>query len=99
MIRSGGENVYAVEVEDVLIRHTAIRDVAVIGIPDPKYIEAVCAIIVLHQDEVVSEKEILAFIDDKIARYKKPKQILIVDELPRTPSGKIQKFKLREQFT
>lgn len=99
MIRSGGENVYAVEVEDVLIRHTAIRDVAVIGIPDPKYIEAVCAIIVLHQDEVVSEKEILAFIDDKIARYKKPKQIVIVDELPRTPSGKIQKFKLREQFT
>ncbi|WP_285400141.1 long-chain fatty acid--CoA ligase [Lysinibacillus sp. fls2-241-R2A-57] len=99
MIRSGGENIYAVEVEDVLIRHTAIHDVAVIGIPDPKYIEVVCAIIVLKQGEVISEKEILAFIDGKIAGYKKPKQIIFVDELPRTPSGKIQKFILREQFS
>jgi fatty-acyl-CoA synthase len=99
MIRSGGENIYAVEVEDVLIRHSAIRDVAVIGIPDPKYIEAVCAIIVLKEGEIVTENEILEFIAEKIARYKKPKQIIFVDELPRTPSGKVQKFKLREQFS
>lgn len=98
MIRSGGENIYAVEVEDVIIRHPAIRDVAVIGIPDPRYIEAVCAVIVLNQGAEVTDKEILTFIEDKIANYKKPKKFIIVDELPRTPSGKIQKFKLREQY-
>lgn len=99
MIRSGGENIYAVEVEDVLIRHPAIRDVAVIGIPDPKYIEAVCAVIVLKPGEYVTEQEILEFVTEKIARYKKPREIVFVEELPRTPSGKIQKYKLREQFS
>lgn len=99
MIRSGGENIYAVEVEDALIRHPAIRDVAVIGIPDPKYIEAVCAVIVLKSGENATEQEILEYVTDKIARYKKPREIVFVEDLPRTPSGKIQKYKLREQFS
>lgn len=98
MIRSGGENIYAVEVEDVLIRHPGIRDVAVIGVPDAKYIETVCAIIVPSEKIAISEYDILDFIENKIANYKKPKKIIFVDELPRTPSGKIQKYKLRAQY-
>jgi fatty-acyl-CoA synthase len=98
MIRSGGENIYATEVEDALIRHPAIRDVAVIGIPDQKFIEAVCAVVVIKPGESVTKEELSIFLKDKIASYKKPKEIVFVDELPRTPSGKIQKFRLREQF-
>lgn len=99
MIRSGGENIYPVEVEDVFIRHPAIRDVAIIGIPDPKFIESVCAVIVLNEGMTITKQEIEAFISDKLARYKKPKEMVFVDELPRTPSGKIQKYRLREQFS
>ena len=99
MIRSGGENIYPVEVEDVLIRHPAIRDVAIIGIPDPKFIESVCAVIVLTAGMTITKQEIEEFISEKLARYKKPREIFFVDELPRTPSGKIQKYRLREQFS
>lgn len=98
MIRSGGENIYAVEVEDVLIRHPGIRDVAVIGVPDPKFIEVVCAVIVPNEKTELSENEILSFIENKIANYKKPKKLVFVDELPRTASGKIQKFRLRADY-
>ncbi|EMR04945.1 Long-chain-fatty-acid--CoA ligase [Bhargavaea cecembensis DSE10] len=98
MIRSGGENIYPVEVEDVLIRHDAVQDVAVIGIPDPKYIETVCAVIVTKPGRSVTEKELLEFIEGKLARYKKPRSFVFLDELPRTASGKVQKFRLREEY-
>lgn len=98
MIRSGGENIYPVELEDVLIRHESIQDVAVIGIPDPKYIESVCAIIVSKPGTVIEENDIHNFIKGKLASYKKPRKIVFVEELPRTPSGKVQKFKLRNQY-
>src|SRR5699024_11712010 len=88
MIRSGGENIYPVEVEDVLIRYDGIQDVAVVGIPDPKYIESVCAIIVPKSDIALTEAEILDFIKGKLASYKKPRKIVFMDELPRTASGK-----------
>ncbi|MBP2259023.1 class I adenylate-forming enzyme family protein [Virgibacillus alimentarius] len=98
MIRSGGENIYPVEVEDVLIRYDGIQDVAVVGIPDPKYIESVCAIIVPKSDIALTEAEILDFIKGKLASYKKPRKIVFMDELPRTASGKVQKFRLRELY-
>jgi fatty-acyl-CoA synthase len=98
MIRSGGENIYPVEVEDVLIRHDAVQDVAVIGIPDPKYIETVCAVIVTKPGRSVTEKELLEFIEGKLARYKKPRSFVFLDELPRTASGKVQKFRLRNEY-
>ncbi|SDE76370.1 Acyl-CoA synthetase (AMP-forming)/AMP-acid ligase II [Bhargavaea beijingensis] len=98
MIRSGGENIYPVEVEDVLIRHDAVQDVAVIGIPDPKFIETVCAVIVKKPGRSVSEKELLEFAGGKLARYKKPRSFVFLDELPRTASGKVQKFRLRDQY-
>lgn len=98
MIRSGGENIYPVEVEDVLIRHNAIQDVAVIGVPDPKYLESVCAVIVCKSGMTTNEEEILDFIKDKLASYKKPRKIVFVEELPRTASGKVQKFRLKGQY-
>jgi fatty-acyl-CoA synthase len=98
MIRSGGENIYPVEIEDVLIRHPAVKDVAVIGIPDPKYIETVCAVIVPKQGMVVTEEEIVEYTTQRLASYKKPRKVVFVNELPRTPSGKIQKFVLREAY-
>lgn len=98
MIRSGGENIYPVEVENILIRHHAIQDVAVIGIPDPKYIESVCAVIVPKFDMSLTKEDIIDFIQDKLASYKKPKKIVFVDELPRTASGKVQKFRLKNQY-
>lgn len=98
MIRSGGENIYPVEVEDVLIRHDAVQDVAVVGVPDPKYIESVCAVIVLKPGKTLDEEEIFHFISDKLARYKRPRKIVFIDELPRTASGKVQKFRLRNQY-
>lgn len=98
MIRSGGENIYPVEVEDVMIRHPAVQDVAVIGIPDPTYLESVCAVIVKKTDMTITEDDIVDFIKDKLASYKRPRKVIFVDELPRTASGKVQKFRLKETY-
>lgn len=98
MIRSGGENIYATEIEDVLYRHEAVKDVAIIGIPDAKYIETVCAVIVKKDGYEVTEDEIVNYCQKYLASYKKPRKIVFVNELPRTPSGKVQKFILRETY-
>lgn len=99
MIRSGGENIYPVEVEDVLIRHEAIQDVAIVGVPDPKFLETVCAVIVLKPGTTLTIEDLEAFLEGKLARYKKPRQFEFVEELPRTSSGKVQKFRLRDQYS
>jgi acyl-CoA synthetase (AMP-forming)/AMP-acid ligase II len=98
MIISGGENVYPAEVESALYGHAAIADVAVIGVPDERWGEAVKAIIVLQPDMQASEAEILTYARECIAGYKLPKSIDFVDALPRTPSGKIRKRELRERY-
>lgn len=98
MIRSGGENIYPAEVEDVLIRHPAIQEVAVIGLPDPTYIETVCAIIVLQPSAHLSREEVIAYCREHLAGFKKPRQVAFVSELPRTASGKVLKHLLREQW-
>ncbi|WP_066172612.1 acyl-CoA synthetase [Bacillus marinisedimentorum] len=99
MIRSGGENIYAAEIEDVLYRMDGIKEVSIIGIPDPKYIEAVCAIIVKKDDYDLTEEDIISYCQSRLAGYKKPKKVIFVDELPRTPSGKVKKFMLRKQHS
>jgi acyl-CoA synthetase (AMP-forming)/AMP-acid ligase II len=96
MIISGSENVYPAEVESALYGHPAIADVAVIGVPDERWGEAIKAIIVLKPGRQATEAEILAYARDRIAGYKLPKSIDFVDALPRTPSGKILKRELRE---
>ena len=98
MIRSGGENIYAAEIEDILYRHEAVHTASVIAIPDPKYLEAVCAVIVLKEEKKATEKELITFCQPYLAKYKVPKKIVFADEIPRTPSGKVKKFELREMY-
>ena len=98
VIITGGENVSSIEVEDVVFSHPAVAEVAVIGVPDDKWGEMVTAIVVVAEGEQVTEEEIIAHCRGKIAGYKIPKRIEFRDELARTATGKIQKFKLRESF-
>ena len=98
MIISGGENVYPREVEDVLLRHPAVREVAVIGVPDPQWGEAMKAVVALTPGQSVSGEELIAFCKDNIASYKKPKSVDFVDELPKNNYGKILKRELRARY-
>ena len=98
MVVTGGENVYPAEVEKVLGGHPSIREVAVIGIPDEKYGEALLAIAALKPDGRLSQEELLEFCREKIAGYKIPRQLKIVEALPRNASGKILKTALREPY-
>ncbi len=97
VIISGGENVSSIEVEDALMSHDAVKEVAVIGVPDEKWGELVTALVVTDGAEV-SQEELIKHCREELAGYKCPKRIEFVDELPRTATGKLQKFKLREQF-
>jgi fatty-acyl-CoA synthase len=97
VIISGGENVSSIEVEDVLTSHPAVREVAVIGIPDEKWGELVTALVVTD-GSAVSAGELITHCRESLAGYKCPKRVEFVDTLPRTATGKLQKFKLREPF-
>jgi fatty-acyl-CoA synthase len=96
MVIRGGENIYPREIEEFLYAHPAIKDVAVIGVPDAKYGEELCAWIVPHEGKAVDLDAVRAFCQGKIAHYKIPRYVLIVDAFPMTVSGKIQKYKMRE---
>ncbi|MGE2719370.1 long-chain-fatty-acid--CoA ligase [Mycolicibacterium celeriflavum] len=98
MIVSGGENVYPTEVENVLMTHPDVADVAVIGVPDPTWGEAVKAIVVPAADASPGEADLIAYARDRLAGYKLPKSVSFADDLPRTPSGKILKRALREPY-
>ena len=98
MILTGGENVYSTEVENVLYMHPAILECAVVGIPDPKWGEAVKGIVVLKPGQGSTEQEIIQFCKDRIAHYKAPKSIDFIEALPRTGSGKIHKKGLRDKY-
>jgi fatty-acyl-CoA synthase len=96
MVIRGGENVYPREIEEYLYRHPAVQDVQVVGLPDPKYGEELCAWIVLKAGETASEDEIRAFCKGQIAHYKIPRYIRFVESFPTTVTGKIQKFVIRD---
>lgn len=98
MIVTGGENVYSREVEEVLYRHPAIADVAVIGIPDPKWVERVHAVVVLKEAATATENEIIAFCKEHVASYKTPKSVEFTESLPKNPQGKILKRKLMKKY-
>ncbi len=98
MIISGGENIYPREVEEVLIRHPSVREVAVIGVPDPRWGEAVKAVAALVQGASMSEQELIDFCKDHIASYKKPKTVDFVEALPKNNYGKILKRELRAKY-
>ena len=96
MIKSGGENVASREVEEAIYRHHAVSEVAVIGLPDPKWIEAVTALIVLRPGATASEAEIAAHCEAHLSSFKIPKRIVFETQLPRNASGKILKRELRQ---
>jgi fatty-acyl-CoA synthase len=99
MIIRGGENIYPREIEEFLYTIDGVRDAQVVGIPDDRYGEIVGAFVMLQEGTDLNEEDIREYSMEKIARYKVPKHVFIVDEYPMTASGKIQKFKLREIAT
>ena len=98
MIISGGENIYPREIEEVLVGHPAVREVSVIGVPDPKWGEAIKAVVSLVPGMSATEKELIDFCRDNIAGYKKPKSVEFVDDLPKSNYGKILKRELRDRY-
>ncbi|WP_395640272.1 long-chain fatty acid--CoA ligase [Pseudolysinimonas sp.] len=98
MFISGAENVYPAEVEQLIMELDAVESVAVIGVPDDKWGEVGLAVVIAVDGTTVTHDEIAAHLDGRIARYKIPKSTVLVDELPRTASGKVKKNELRERF-
>jgi len=98
MIISGGENVYPREVEDVLYQHPAVLEAAVIGVPDPYWVEKVHAVVVTKKGASTTAQELIAFCKKHLAGYKAPKDVEFVDSLPKNPAGKILKRELREKY-
>jgi fatty-acyl-CoA synthase len=98
MIKSGGENVASREVEETIYRLPQISEVAVIGLPDPLWIEAVTAIIVVKAGESLDEAAVIAHCQEVMANFKVPKRIIFTDALPRNPSGKLLKRDLRQRY-
>ncbi len=96
VIISGGENISSVEVEGALLRHPAVQEVAIVGLPHDKWGEVPHAFVVLGDGENVTGEELIAFARDHLAHYKAPRGVTIVPELPKTGTGKIQKYVLRE---
>lgn len=98
MIITGGENVYAAEVEARLVDNPGILEAAVIGVPDSKWGETVCAILSVRDGHKLTDESVLAHLQGRIARYKQPRKIIFVDALPKNGSGKIDKRLLRAKF-
>jgi len=98
MVIRGGENIYPREIEEFLYRHPKIQDVQVIGVPDPRYGEELCAWVRLRDGERAAEEEIRAFCEGQIAHFKGPRYIKFVDGFPMTVTGKIQKFVMRDRM-
>jgi fatty-acyl-CoA synthase len=98
MIKTGGENVASREVEEMIYRLPAVSEVAVVGLPDAKWIEAVTAIVVLKVGQTLTEFEVMAHCSGHMAHFKAPKRVVFIDTLPKNPSGKLLKRELRERY-
>ncbi len=96
VIISGGENISSVEVEGTLLRHPAVQEVAIVGLPDEKWGETPHAFVVLRDGASATEAELITFVRERLAHFKAPRGVTLVDELPKTATGKIQKFVLRK---
>ncbi|WP_372659733.1 acyl-CoA synthetase [Hydrogenophaga sp.] len=98
MIKTGGENVASREVEEMVYRLPGVSEVAVIGLPDPKWVEAVTAVIVLKAGHSLTEAEVVAHCNQHMASFKSPKRVVFTDSLPKNPSGKLLKRELRTRY-
>jgi fatty-acyl-CoA synthase len=96
MVIRGGENVYPREIEEFLYTHERIADVQIVGVPDIKYGEELCAWVRITEGEALTEDDIKDFCKGRLAHFKVPRYVLFVEEFPMTITGKIQKFKMRE---
>jgi fatty-acyl-CoA synthase len=97
MVITGGENVYSAEVEDVLFAHPAVAEAAIVGVPDDRWGEAVCAVVALRPSQSATAEELIAHCRTRLAKYKTPKYVVFVDALPRNAAGKVLKRTLREE--
>jgi acyl-CoA synthetase (AMP-forming)/AMP-acid ligase II len=98
VIITGGENVSSIEVEDCLYQHPAVAEAAVIGVPDERWGETIKALVVLRAGATATEKDLIEFCRTRMAHFKCPTSVEVRDALPRTATGKLQKFKLREAY-
>jgi fatty-acyl-CoA synthase len=98
VINSGGENISSVEVEAMLYEHPAVLEAAVIGVPDAQWGEVPKALVVLKPGQSLEERELIGFCRDRMAHFKAPKSVEFIEVLPKTATGKIQKFTLREPY-
>jgi acyl-CoA synthetase (AMP-forming)/AMP-acid ligase II len=98
VIITGGENVSSIEVEDTIFSHPGVAEVAVIGVPSEKWGETIKALVVPVEGAEVTEAEVIAHCKQRLAGYKAPTSVEFREEIPRTATGKIQKFKLREPY-
>ena len=96
VIISGGENISSVEVEGVLMRHPAVREIAVVGVPDERWGETPHAFVVLNDGAACTADDIVAYARDHMAHFKAPRKVSFVEQLPKTATGKIQKYVLRQ---
>jgi acyl-CoA synthetase (AMP-forming)/AMP-acid ligase II len=99
MIIRGGENIYPKEIESAIYTHPQVGEAAVVGRPDPVYGEVPVAFVSIRNDAVVTPDDLLGHIRSSLAKYKLPAEIVVVDELPKNPVGKIDKPDLRRRFT
>jgi fatty-acyl-CoA synthase len=95
MIKTGGENVASREVEEAIYQHPAVAEVAVFGLPHPRWIEAVTAAVVVRDGHTVTEDELIAHCRERLGSFKVPKHVVVVDALPKNASGKLLKRELR----
>src|SRR3546814_13622792 len=98
MIKTGGENVASREVEEVIFTHPAVSEVAVVGVPHPRWIEVVIAVVVLRAGQSATVDELIAYCRERMAGYKAPKRVEVIEQLPKNASGKILKRELRDRF-
>jgi fatty-acyl-CoA synthase len=97
MIVSGGENVFPREVEDLLADHPAVEEAAIIGVEDEKFGQRLRAFVVLRPGEDVTQETLQEYVRENLARFKVPREVVFIDELPRNPAGKVLKRELRER--
>jgi len=98
MIISGGENIYPVEIEQVIATHPKVLDVAVIGVPEKQWGEVPKAVVVVRKDMQATEAEILEYCRDRLAKFKQPKSVDFVEALPRNPTGKVERRILKDKY-
>jgi len=98
MIKTGGENVASREVEEIIYRLPQVSEVAVIGLPDPKWVEAVTAVVVLKAGQTLTEQQLIDYCTTHMAHFKAPKRVVFTDALPKNPSGKLLKRELRKNY-